>query len=225
MNELVIIKNGQAVTDSLTIAEVFGKRHDNVKSDILNQIVKLGEAGMEEFSLLNFKESVFTNERGREYTKFDLTEDAFAIVVMSYVTPEAMKFKVKFLQEFKRIKEQLQGQPRILSEREQLMASLKLSMEAAEEIPVIKQDVSELKRVFDEELTLNHGQQQVLHHEIKKRVENIYGNYADDITKQGMYSQIHKQLRRAFSAPKYIFVKRKDYDEAIAWVKAWRPLF
>jgi hypothetical protein len=105
------------------------------------------------------------------------------------------------------------------------MASLKLSMEAAEEIPVIKQDVSELKRVFDEELTLNHGQQQVLHHEIKKRVENIYGNYAEDITKQGMYSQIHKQLRRAFSAPKYIFVKRKDYDEAIAWVKAWRPLF
>jgi phage antirepressor YoqD-like protein len=36
-----------------------------------------------------------------------MTEDAFAVVAMSYVTPEAMKFKVKFLEEFKRIREAL----------------------------------------------------------------------------------------------------------------------
>ncbi|MFS0904155.1 Rha family transcriptional regulator [Priestia aryabhattai] len=223
MNELVIIKDGKAVTDSLTVAEVFGKQHDNVMRDVRNQINKLVLADLRGYSRLNFEESVY-ELRGKLYTKYELTEEAFALIAMAYTTPEAMKFKVKFLQEFKRIKEQL-SQPKPLSEREQLMASMKLSLELAEEFSTVKQDVTELKKVFDEELTLNHGQQQVLHHEIKKRVENIYGNYTEDITKQGMYSQIHKQLRRAFSAPKYIFVKRKDYDEAIAWVKAWRPLF
>ncbi len=224
MKNLVVIQNGQAVTDSLTVAEVFGKDHDKVMRDIGNQIVKLYEAGEREFSDANFGGSKYIR-RGKEYPKMDLTEDAFTLIVMAYTTPEAMKFKIRFLQEFKRMKEQLQGQPRILSEREQLMASLKLSMEAAEEIPAIKRDVTDLKRVFDEEVTLNHGQQQTLHHEIKKRVESLMEDYQfNGFTKQKMYSEIHKNLRRAFTAPKYIFVKRKDYNDAIAWVKAWRPL-
>ena len=224
MEELVKIKDGQAVTDSLTIAEVFGKEHRNVMRDIHVQIEKLEIAEEYQFITLNFEQG-FYEAKGSNYKKYDLTEDAFALIAMSYVTPEAMKFKVKFLREFKRIKEELQNQPRVLTEREQLMASMKLSLETAEEIATVKEDVINLKRVVDNELTLNHGQQQVLHHEIKKRVETLYNNYEEDITKQGMYSQIHKHLRRAFSAPKYIFVKRKDYDEAIAWVKAWRPLF
>ncbi|MEN3778208.1 ORF6C domain-containing protein [Priestia megaterium] len=92
-------------------------------------------------------------------------------------------------------------------------------------MPAIKKEVTDLKRVFSEELTLNHGQQQSLHHEIKKRVESIIEDYQESgFTKQKMYSQIHKNLRRAFSAPKYIFVKRKDYQEALVWVKTWRPL-
>ena len=225
VKKLVSIQNGQAVTDSLTVAEVFGKRHDSVMRDIRNQKVKLVEAGMDKFIFHNFVEREYQSQQGNFYKKYELTEDAFALVAMSYVTPEAMKFKVKFLQEFKRIKAELQGKPKILTEREQLMASMKLSIEAAEEIPVIKKEVTDLKRVFSEELTLNHGQQQSLHHEIKKRVESLIGDYQEcGFTKQRMYSEIHKNLRRAFSTPKYIFVKRKDYQEAIAWVKAWRPL-
>ena len=34
MNELTIIKNDQAVTSSLIVAEQFGKRHDHVLRDI-----------------------------------------------------------------------------------------------------------------------------------------------------------------------------------------------
>jgi Rha family phage regulatory protein len=108
MNELVFIENNQAVTDSLMVAEVFGKRHDNVISDIENQISKLIEAGEEEFSLLNFKESSYSNDRGRHYRKINMTEDAFTLVAMAYVTPEAMKFKVRFINEFKRMRTELQ---------------------------------------------------------------------------------------------------------------------
>lgn len=127
MNQLVFIENGQAVTDSLTVSEVFGKRHDNVIADIENQIEKLIAAKEQEFSLLNFQESTYTNERGRQYPKINLTEDAFTLIAMSYVTPEAMKFKVKFIQEFKRIKEQLQRQfavPTTFAEALRLAAEL-----------------------------------------------------------------------------------------------------
>ncbi|MCL6615779.1 MAG: Rha family transcriptional regulator [Anoxybacillus ayderensis] len=66
--------------------------------DIEVQIEKLKEAGEHEFSLLNFGESTYTNERGREYKRFLLTEEAFTLVAMSYTTPEAMKMKVRFIE-------------------------------------------------------------------------------------------------------------------------------
>ncbi|WP_238653555.1 Rha family transcriptional regulator [Paenibacillus piscarius] len=38
----------------------------------------------EEFSLLNFKESNYINERGRTYTKYFITHDGFTFLVMGY---------------------------------------------------------------------------------------------------------------------------------------------
>lgn len=110
MNQLVFIESNRVVTDSLTVAEVFGKRHDHVLRDIEVQIEKLHEAGEHEFSLLNFGESTYTNERGREYKRFLLTEEAFTLVAMSYTTPEAMKMKVRFIEEFKRMRAELEKQ-------------------------------------------------------------------------------------------------------------------
>jgi anti-repressor protein len=126
MNELVFIENGQAVTDSLTVAEVFNKRHSDVMRDIEVQLKKLVEAGEYQFGRRNF--AVSTYEAGtRNYKKWNLSEDAFTIVAMAYVTPEAMKFKVKFIEEFKKIKTQLEKQfqvPATFAEALRLAADL-----------------------------------------------------------------------------------------------------
>ncbi|MRA87258.1 phage regulatory protein, partial [Bacillus thuringiensis] len=50
---LVFENNGKVVTDSLMIAEMFEKTHDNVLKDIRKQIEYAGP----EFSLVNFHES------------------------------------------------------------------------------------------------------------------------------------------------------------------------
>ena len=102
--DLVFVENNEVVTDSLTIAEMFGKRHDNVVADIRTQIEYAGE----EFSLLNFQESNFKS-RGKQYPKFNLTEEAFTLVVFSYNTKEAVQTKIKFIKEFKRMKEFIQN--------------------------------------------------------------------------------------------------------------------
>lgn len=54
MTQLVFIRNGRAVTDSLTVAEVFGKEHKHVMRDINTQLEKLKEAGEEEWGGSNF---------------------------------------------------------------------------------------------------------------------------------------------------------------------------
>ncbi len=105
MNELVTIRKNRALTDSLIVAIEFDKDHDDVLRDIRNQIDKLKDAGENEFSLRNFEESTYTNERGREYPKIDLTEEAFVLVAMSYNTVKAMKMKVRFIEEFKHMRQ------------------------------------------------------------------------------------------------------------------------
>nr|WP_313789097.1 Rha family transcriptional regulator [Paenibacillus larvae] len=89
MNQLVFIENGKTVTDSLTVAEVFGKRHDNVVQDIKNLECS------QEFSLLNFQESTYTNERGRTYPKYIITQDGFSFLVMGYTGKKALQEKFK----------------------------------------------------------------------------------------------------------------------------------
>ncbi|WP_426578913.1 Rha family transcriptional regulator (plasmid) [Bacillus altitudinis] len=108
MSELVFVEGNQVVTDSLTISKVFDKRHDFVLRDIEVQIEKLKQAGETDFSLLNFEESTYENERKRKYRKYNLTEDAFALVAMSYTTPAAMKMKIRFINEFKKMKNYIQ---------------------------------------------------------------------------------------------------------------------
>lgn len=109
MNELVFIENDRVVTDSLTVADVFEKNHDHVMRDIRNQISKLAEAGEGEWGVTKFEETHYQHPQNRQfYAKYLMTEDAFALVAMSYVTPKAMKMKVKFLDEFKRMKEHMQ---------------------------------------------------------------------------------------------------------------------
>jgi Rha family phage regulatory protein len=216
MNELVFIENGQAVTDSLTVAEVFGKRHDRVLQDIRSM------GCSENFRVHNFVESSYVNKQNKTMPKYFMNKKAFDLLVMGYTGSEAMKYKEAYIEEFYRMEEEMKG-PKVLTEKEKLIASMKLSLETAEEVTVMKNDIQLIKHQVSEELTLNHGQQQTLHHSIKKRVESIFQDY-EELTKREVYAQIHSHLRRAFSAPKYIFVKRKDYDEALAWVKSWRPL-
>lgn len=106
--KLVFTDNeGKLVTDSLMLAQEFGKEHRNVVRDIEIQIEKLIEAGEEEFSTLNFGGSDYISDRGRRYTKINMTEDGFVLIAMSYTTVESMKAKIKFINEFKRMREEI----------------------------------------------------------------------------------------------------------------------
>jgi anti-repressor protein len=103
MNELVFIENGKAVTDSLTVAEVFGKDHKNVIRDINKQMKYAGE----EFAALNFEPGSYLDKNNQSRPKVNLSEEAFTLIAMSYNTKEAVQMKVKFIQEFKRMRETL----------------------------------------------------------------------------------------------------------------------
>ena len=92
-------KDGAPVVSSRYIAQVFGKRHDNLLSTIRNL------ACSSEFRLLNFKESCYKNEQSKRQPEFLLTRDGFSILIMGFTGKKAIAFKEAYINRFNQMEE------------------------------------------------------------------------------------------------------------------------
>jgi len=228
MSQLVFIENNKIVTDSLTVAEVFGKPHDKVIRDIEVQIEKLQQANEIEFSAANFGESTYTNERGRTYRKINLSEDAFTIVAMSYVTPEAMKMKVKFIQEFKSMREHIeQNKVKPLSKDQALVTVLRTTADLVEDTQAIKEEQYEIRKLItqvdqkvEQQITLDHGEQRRLQKCIASKVYEISD---DSKTRPKLFKEIYREIKDRFGVASYKDVKRQELQSAINYIENWVP--
>lgn len=217
-NQLVFVERNIIVTDSLTIAKMFDKRHDNVIADIRTQIDYAGE----EFSLLNFQESKYRT-RGKEYPKFNLTEEAFTLVVMSYNTKEAVQMKIKFIQEFKRMREYIQQQ----NDQQKQMSPLQMIHTISSEMMKQDERLETIENKLNEKMTIDSYQQTTLLNAKLRRVEMLWGEepkirqaFED---KRILHSRAWKDFKMAFVVPSYRDTKEKDFEEALTYLKAWRP--
>jgi len=228
MSQLVFIENNKIVTDSLTVAEVFGKPHDKVIRDIEVQIEKLQQANEIEFSAANFGESTYTNERGRTYRKINLSEDAFTIVAMSYITPEAMKMKVKFIQEFKSMREHIeQNKVKPLSKDQALVTVLRTTADLVEDTQAIKEEQHEIRKLItqvdqkvEQQITLDHGEQRRLQKCIASKVYEISDNPK---TRPKLFKEIYREIKDRFGVASYKDVKRQELQSAINYIENWVP--
>ncbi|MGM0967156.1 MAG: Rha family transcriptional regulator [Bacillota bacterium] len=225
--QLVFVKENEVVTDSVAIAEMFGKNHDDVLKDVRRQMEYAGK----EFSLGNFSESNYTNSRGRTYPKYDLTEEGFTLIVFSYNTKEAVQTKIRFIQEFKRMKEYIHSQerPKAMSEKESLLASMKLTIQLNEDVDEMKEDIKQLRDDIDKKITLDYSQQQAMKNAVNKRVHKLWNE--DMIDKsiyentRRLYSALWKNLKDAYRVNAYPNILQKDFEEAMSFIEGWRPIF
>jgi Rha family phage regulatory protein len=213
MNELVFIENGKAVTDSLTVAEVFGKRHDRVLQDIRD----LGCS--EDFRVHNFVESSYMNSQNKEMPMYHMNQKGFTLLAMGYTGKEAMKFKEAYINQFERMENELK-KPRVLSEREQLVAAMKLSIESAEEIAVVKEEVKEVRGMVENQITLDHGEQRRIQKAINGKV---YELETDKEIRKKLFSELHREIKDRFAVSSYKDIKRKDMQAAIRYIEGWVP--
>lgn len=129
MNDLVVMKNQQAVTSSLQIAETFGKRPDHVLRDIENlikkDVSKIGEM---------FQESETTDSYGRPRKVYLMNRDGFTLLVVGFTGEKALNFKVKYIEAFNAMENQIRKYggfqiPNNMSEALQLAADQAKQME------------------------------------------------------------------------------------------------
>lgn len=98
---LVIAHDGQATTNTLIIAEQFGKQH----RDVMRAISKLECSA--EFNARNFARISYYDSRGRKQEAFELTRDGFMFLAMGFTGSKAAQLKEAFINAFNHLEHRL----------------------------------------------------------------------------------------------------------------------
>jgi Rha family phage regulatory protein len=91
---IITAVNSQAWTDSLLVAEKFGKRHKNVIRAIRNLECP------DDFRRLNFELHSYLDERGNVQPMYRISRDGFTFLAMGFTGKEAASWKLTFLTAF-----------------------------------------------------------------------------------------------------------------------------
>lgn len=93
------------ITDSLKVAAVHGKRHDNVVQLVRRRMAEAGEWG-----LLNFKEINYSDESGRVYPMFTMTQSGYQFLVGKMTGKRATQHQIAFITAFESMKAYITSQ-------------------------------------------------------------------------------------------------------------------
>lgn len=103
----VTVQNGKPTTNSLDVAELFGKRHDHVRRDIQSLITDAPECAP------NFgetwREVAMPNGGARRSKTFTMTKDGFVLLAMGFTGKEALRFKLAYIARFNEMEAELRG--------------------------------------------------------------------------------------------------------------------
>lgn len=110
MHEIVYISvKGNPVTDSLMLAEFFGKQHSHVLRDIRNTINALESDELH--SVHNWMQlyyaTTYTDSSGKNNEKFVLSKNGARLLIMGWTGKKAMQFKIDYMNAFDQMEAQL----------------------------------------------------------------------------------------------------------------------
>lgn len=93
-DELRLTQQPELRTTSLAVAEVFGKRHDNVLQAFRNMECS------EEFNRLNFKLVDYLDAKGERRPMVEMTRKGFEFLVLGFTGRKAAQFREAYVERF-----------------------------------------------------------------------------------------------------------------------------
>ena len=103
----VRMKDQQAVTTSLQVAETFGKRHKNVIQAIENKIQSAENSA--DYQNM-FAKGTYKDSKGRTYPMYYMNRDGFTLLAMGFTGKKAMKFKLEYIEAFNSMEKQIKSE-------------------------------------------------------------------------------------------------------------------
>jgi len=244
MTEIIPINNtevvfelnrGQVFTDSLSIAEAFGKLHKNV----IRAIKKMPQ---DDFNQLNFEPVSYLAANGEKRSMYNITRDGFSMLVMGFTGKDAYKWKVQFIEAFNFMESKLRGTatPALPATEERITYFVENRFNAiAAELRSIKDQVledakerSEVRVLLQQSSiatnNLTHALQNLPLETtqlafIRQSVEDKGRELAEA---RGLHSEIvipaiFREIKRFYDVPSYTYLSRDDYHSVLHTIKTF----
>lgn len=221
MNELVIMKDQQAVTTSLQVAEVFGKNHRDVLEAIQNKISSAENSAQYDSM---FAQGEYKDKSGKRNKMYYMNRDGFTFIAFGFTGKKADEFKLKYIEAFNQMEETIKA------ERIQLpktpMEALKLMFEATEET---NKKVDRLGNTV-QNLTDNQRLDATEYAYISKRISRKVYEYIDmhglalsAPQRSKLYKDINRGINEVTGVKTRSQLRQKDFDKVDEFISNWQP--
>nr|DAZ84608.1 MAG TPA: KilAC domain protein [Caudoviricetes sp.] len=130
-------EKGTPVTDSVKVAEVFGKMHKNVLKSIRNILWSAQNLAHKTW----FHQVTYIDAQGKTQPMFLMNRDGFSLLAMSLTGERALQFKVGFIQQFDMMEQALKEIAPAIPQT--FAQALRLAAEQAETIEAQQKQLAE----------------------------------------------------------------------------------
>jgi Rha family phage regulatory protein len=221
MNELVIMKDQQAVTTSLQVAEVFGKNHRDVLETIQNKI-NSAENSAQYDSM--FAQGEYKDKSGKRNKMYYMNRDGFTFIAFGFTGKKADEFKLKYIDAFNRMEEAIKEEHIQLPSDP--MKVLELIFEANKntdkKVERIDKDVKYLKN--------NQRLDQTEYSYISRKVSNkvneysqVHGSTLTAPQRSKLFKDINRGINEVTGVKTRSQLRQKDFDIADEFIDNWQP--
>ncbi|WP_419893233.1 ORF6C domain-containing protein [Oceanobacillus kimchii] len=220
MNQLkVVSQNGQLVTESRIVARMIERTHSELLKDIRRYASYLSEG---DFHLGEFFiESTYTDSNNQKRPCFLITKKGCDMVANKTTGQKGVLFTAAYVTEFEEMEKQTQ-QPKALTEKEQRIEMLKLSLELEE---TTKEHANRITYLEDH-MRIDGIQEKKLQDKGKSIAIQSLGGFKSNAyqkVSRKVFSAIWRDFKNHFNIPRYNELPRKQFDEAIAFLEMWQP--
>ena len=205
---------------SLEVAEMVGRRHDQVLRDIRTVIKHLcNDHKNVEVNILDyFISTSYKDNKGEERNSFLLTKKGCELYSTRMTGEKGTQFAVAYIDRFNKMENHIKGQAPTNNTKLLLETALKHE----EEIEEIKTDVSYLK----DSMRVSGVEEKHLQDKGKKAVMNAVGGYKSNAYKKisrKVFSEIWRDFKNHFIIPRYNELPKKRYEDGMKFLDMWQP--
>ncbi|WP_338468858.1 Rha family transcriptional regulator [Enterococcus faecalis] len=216
MTNLVTMKDRQAVTSSLQVAEVFCKEHKVV----LKAIDELKEGVAQNYADLFYEDTYIHPQNKQSYRQVIMNRDGFTLLAMGFTGQKALQFKLKYIEAFNQMEKEIQ-QPKLpTSKRELAILALSANEETNERVDNIDKrlvDIEENKLISTED-------KGTIDSRVRKKVYYLCKEQRlSQEAKSMLFQDLGSSIKRLFNVPNRGRIKDKDFQRVLEFIDNWQP--
>ena len=219
---------GQSVTtiDSREVAEMLEKEHKYVLRDIegTDDVVGIIPTliGANLHSSKYFIESSYKDARNRIQKCYLVTKMGCELLGNKQQGEKGILFTAKYVERFNQMEEALRQPQKQLSPMEMMELQFKIIKDHDKKF----EEVDEKLEVLSNSMTIDYGQQEVIHRTARERMVQVLGGKDTpayrELSKK-VFSNLWKRYKQVFHVASYKDTAKKDFEEAIKYIEKWEP--